>query len=157
MNSRLDVEVSVVRGGDLRRTIVAIVLIVSPVAFLLLSGQLISSRGPIRFEAPQTVYSNGHVAERVHVPYLLFLGELRRRLPAGSTVVVVGRSRVFQWDEYLTAVGQLPDQRVSRWDGTGITDGSAPLFLAVVGSPCDAKDYRLDVALPHGCLYEIKR
>ena len=146
-------------GGPTRRRPSAVVLAVASLVFLVLELRLIRSRGPIRWQAPDTVVSNGHPAQRLSLPFLRLLREMREALPPGARVAVIGPNAGTPWASMddLLAIGQLPRNDVVA--GQTLVDGgsSPPRFLAVDHPGHSDDRYRLVFSNGTGCLYELKR
>jgi len=136
----------------------AIILGASSLYFLLLTTRVIRSRGPIEWVAPSTVLSNSHPGQRGGVPFLLFLADVRRVLPSGASVAVIGPdigNDSAPLDD-LVAIGQLPRNDVVSWWATRDRRTPLPRFLAVLGSDFSDDRYRLIAVLETGRLYERK-
>lgn len=73
---------------------------------------LLVRRGPLSLDAPRTIYSNAHPAQRGSEPLLLLLKDARAVLPSSATVVVLPANPADANSVYLIAVGQLPEQHV---------------------------------------------
>ena len=143
----------------LRRKLPAAILAAASLFFLVLSARLIHARGPIVWEAPSTVVSNSHPSQRHAVPFLLFLRDVRDRLPPGARIAVLGpdvRNDSAGLDD-LIAIGQLPRNDVlPAW---AFLDRRIPppQFLAVQVEDYSDDRYRLAAVLEGGRLYERKR
>lgn len=98
----------------------------------------IARRGPLTLRRPATVLSNGVPVQRTTQPYLVFLDEVRRRLPRGATVAVVHAESPSPMP-YLIAIGQLPDQTVLPPEAIG-TD--RPEWVAAFGRAFSESGFR---------------
>jgi hypothetical protein len=137
----------------------ALVLAFASLAFLVLEARLIHSRGPIEWRAPETTVSNGPPIQRQDIPFFRFLRQVRRVLPEGATVGVLGPhagTEVAPMDD-LIAIGQLPGNDVVPVRAYLDRRIPPPRFLAV--QPRDYSDdrYRVVAILESGRLYERKR
>ncbi len=127
----------------------------------LLAGLLVlvvSRRGPLQFRAPATVLSNSHPAQKGAEPQLLFLHEIRKRLPPGATVAVTDNS---DGDPgfYLIALSQLPQQTVVQPLAlkADLPVAALPDYLACFGETREDARYRLVETVPGGALYKVIR
>ena len=125
---------------------------------LLLGASLvqIANRGEFRLTAPRTIVSNAPASS--YEPFLVFLAEISRSIPPGSTVSVVpptGRNPE-NWMDFMVAIGQLPRQQVifaPRFIPGG-PGAPAPRFAACYGGEFDDSRYGLVRRFPEGALYE---
>ena len=142
-----------------QRVAVAAILTIASFSFLRLEIRLIRSRGPIEWRAPATVVSNSHVGQRGAAPFLLFLGDIRRLLPPGATVSVVGPNLRNDSGplEDLIAIGQLPRNDVLPARMALENTIPPPRFLAVFGGDVRDERYRAVARLATGRLYELAR
>jgi hypothetical protein len=114
----------------------------------------LAARGPLRLEAPRTVYSNGHPAQRAAEPYLLFLREVRGIVPAGATVRIrAARNAENSVPAFYMAIGLLPEQRVVSSLPELRAPGEAD-FVACYGGECAETGYREARRLAGGTLCE---
>ena len=92
------------------------------------------SRGPLTLRYPATVLSNAHPVMKAQEPFLLYLRDLRRRLPPGETVVVLSAQSATDLPagpSYLLPLGQLPEQVVVPWTVLFEPSASPPRYVAV--------------------------
>ncbi len=144
--------------GTVRRRLPAAILGAASLFFLALSARLIHARGPIVWEAPSTVVTNSHPSQRHAVPFLLFLRDLRDRLPPGASIAVIGpdvRNDSAPLDD-LIAIGQLPRNDVVPVWAFLQRKIPPPRFLAVQLEDYSDDRYRLIASLEGGRLYERK-
>jgi hypothetical protein len=142
----------------MRRRVLLAILLLAAGRFLVLSARWARARGPIELRAPATVVSNSHPAQRALVPYLLFLREVRRRVPAGSTVATIGPdpSETTGIPDPLIAIGQLPANPVVSFPSAADEGQSPPRFVAAYRREFEDPRYRMIAILPYGRLYEIR-
>jgi hypothetical protein len=133
------------------------VLAAASIFFLVSFAQLIRRRGPVEMRAPATVISNGHVAQRPLEPYLLFLAEIRRLLPVGASVAVIGPASELGPMDYLVAIGQLPRNIVEPRQDLHKGEREVPRFVAVYVQEFRDDRYRMIAVVPSGHLYEVRR
>jgi hypothetical protein len=104
-------------------------------AILLVAGFLFClSAGPLTLRYPATVFSNAHSVMKAQEPFLLYLRDLRRRLPPGATVVVLSPQSAADLPtgpSYLLPLGQLPEQVVVPWTVLFEPSASPPRYVAV--------------------------
>jgi hypothetical protein len=146
-------------AGALRRRLSAGLLAVVALVFVVLEVRLIRSRGPIRWQAPDTVVSNGHPAQRLSLPLLRLLREVREALPPGASVAVIGPNAGTpgaSMDDWL-AIGQLPRNEVVAGQALADAGSSPPRFLAVDHPGYSDDRYRLVYSNGTGCLFERRR
>ena len=129
--------------------------------FLALCGWFSIDRGPIEWKSPATVVSNGNPASLDHEPFLLFLQSMRRRLPAGATVVVLSPESAREPPDgisYLLAVGQLPEQVVLPWTVLRDPGAQPPQYVATFLRAMNDGRYRIvDQSSPRYRFYELAR
>ena len=127
--------------------------------FLARSARLIASRGPIEFKAPATIVSNGDVAQRPLDRYLLFLADVRRRVPAGASIAVLGPDPGFLYGsfDHRVAIGQLPGNDVLPLRAVVDRGNEPPRFFAVFQTVSRDERYRPVASLPFGNLYELRQ
>jgi hypothetical protein len=137
----------------------AAILGVAAVVFLVLEVRLIRSRGPVQLRAPETTVSNGPPAQRVDIPLLRFLRQVRGVLPRGATVAVLGpnvRTALAPSDD-LIAIGQLPHNDVVSARAYLERLIPPPQFVAVLLGEYSDDRYRVAAVFELGHLYERKR
>jgi hypothetical protein len=104
-------------------------------AILLVAGfGFCLSRGRITLLYPETVLSNAHPVMKAQEPFLLYLRDLRRRLPPGATVVVLSPQSAADLPtgpSYLLPLGQLPAQLVVPYTVLFEPSASLPRYVAV--------------------------
>jgi hypothetical protein len=134
-------------------------LVGAPILLLVLTFQLISQRGPIEMRAPASVVSNSHPAQRGLEPYLLFLADVRRRIPPGASVAVLGPDSTFLAGnfDYLVAFGQLPQNVVEPMQSVLDQNRRAPRYFASYRREFSDERYRALESIPSGYLYELRQ
>jgi len=103
-------------------------------AILLVAGLgFCLSRGPLTLQAPETILSNAHPVMKAEEPFLLYLRQLRNRLPDGATVVVLSPQSAADapaGPSYLLPLGQLPEQVAVPYTTLG-EPATLPRYVAV--------------------------
>ena len=113
------------------------------------SVALLVGRGRLSLEAPRTIYSNAHPAQRASEPLLLLLKDARAVLPAAAAVVVLPADPLADaGGMYLIAVGQLPAQHVLPPDSIGSAE-----FVVSYGARADLPGFRRIRDFPSGSLF----
>lgn len=134
----------------------AAILAIASLYFLVLSTRIVRARGPIEWVAPSTVVSNSHIAQRQAVPFLQFLWQIRRLLPPGASVAVIGPNTATGGDpiDDLVTIGQLP--RCNVVGARAVVERRIPpsQFLAAYRSDLEDDRYRLVAVFEDGRLYE---
>jgi hypothetical protein len=133
---------------------------------LLLAAFLVrlSTRGGPYFERPVTVMDHVGPGKHETRDALVILPKVRPLLPRGATVVCVrpvkGVVDATDMGDYLTAIGQLPQQKVVPpfFAMLTVPVESLPDYVVAVGEPFDHPRYRLlRELLPEGRLYQVQR
>ena len=128
-------------------------------ALLGLTAARITKFGALTIGRPRTVVSNGEA--KLFEPLLVFLAEVADRVPKDSTFSLVppsGRD-LFNWSDYLIAVGQMRGRRVifaPRFIPASAA-GETPRFAACFGGEFNDPRFRRIRQLPGGSLYEAAR
>jgi hypothetical protein len=108
--------------------------------------------GPLTLAPPLTPLSNAEPAEKASEPYLVFLGEIRLRVPARSTIAVLDDTGEIG---YMLAIGQLQDQIVMH--SSALLRGPRPDWVAAFRREFRDPGYALAGRFSGGALYRRAR
>ena len=120
----------------------------------------ILGRGPVCFRPPSTVVSNMPETKAFLEPYLMFLGELGRRVPRGDRLTVIAPlapGELAVGEHYLVALGQLPcvtlfPQTILDTPGSSLPEWAAGFQV----SPIDSRLAKVD-SFAGGTLFRVVR
>jgi hypothetical protein len=146
----------VLKLSSSRRAFPALIRWLTTAALLLFTAARIARQGPLRLEAPRTPISRTQPdTERL----VLFLEEVARRVPRGSSVAILQGEGVRYLTPamvFLLAVGQLPDHHILPADTFGAAAASADYVALFVGQADESGLTRV-ARIDGGSLYRSRR
>ncbi|HMC21530.1 MAG TPA: hypothetical protein VKL19_06765 [Thermoanaerobaculia bacterium] len=142
----------------IEKTIIALATLILLIAFV---NRLYTRGGPY-FQLTQTIVD--HVGPNKHETRdaLVLLPKIRPLLPRGAQVACfrpINGAQNYDTPNFLTAIGQLPDQKVQPSFFASLDTPSASLvdYVIAVRDPFTHPAYHIVAEFPEGRLYKVAR
>lgn len=140
------------------KSIVAASIALLFVAFL----YRLTTRGGPYFELPRTIVDHVGPGRHETRDALVLLPRVRRLIPKGATVTCfrpVDGKEQYDATNFLTAVGQLPEQKVLPPFTAALDTPRSSLvnYVIAIRQPFTHPAYRVIAEFPEGRLYEVVR